>query len=294
MSRSQLRGVIAAVATPVTAGLEPDLERFVTLCRSLLDDGCDGLNICGTTGEATSLTVAQRLAIMQAAARSLPTKRMMVGTGAAALGDAVLLSKRAAELGFAGALLLPPFYYKGVAEAGVIDYVAAVVGATEAAPIDLYLYNFPALSGVAYSVGLVAALCERFGSRITGLKDSSGNLDYAREVAALVPGFSVFPSNEATLLEARAGAFAGCISGSANVNAAYCARAFLHGDENALEVAVRIRAAASRKPLIASVKALLAHRFSDPAFERVMPPLTVLAAADRESLLRDFDACAAL
>src|SRR5690242_2989216 len=102
----RLKGVIAAAATPIRDDLEPDLDRFVALCRWLIDEGCDGLNICGTTGEATSFSLKQRMAIMSAAAeKGVPLARLMVGTGAAAVGDAVALTRHAAELGFAGALL---------------------------------------------------------------------------------------------------------------------------------------------------------------------------------------------
>jgi 4-hydroxy-tetrahydrodipicolinate synthase len=286
VQRSELRGVIAAAATPITPQLEPDLERFVALCRFLLESGCDGLNICGTTGEATSFTLRQRMAIMSIAAASLPLDRLMVGTGAASLGDAVALTRHAAELGFAGALLLPPFYYKGVAEDGVFRYVERITEVTADAPVDLYLYNFPALSGVEYGVRLVTRLCAALGSRIAGLKDSSGDLGYAAQVAAISPELRVFPSNEAVLLRARSGEFAGCISASANVNASYCAKAFREDDGAALATASQIRALLSRKPLIASVKGALAWRMRDPAYESVMPPLSPLRAAERDELVQ--------
>src|SRR6202022_5153041 len=106
----------------------------------------------------------------------------------------------AAELGFAAALLLPPFYYKGVADDGLVAYVEAIVAATESRPIPIYLYHFPALSGVAWHVGLVARLVSGIGHRIGGLKDSSGGLGFARAAAAGAPGFAGFPSNEAALL----------------------------------------------------------------------------------------------
>src|SRR5687767_8864006 len=93
-----LSGVIAAAATPITPEGEPDLTRFVALARWLLDTGCDGLNICGTTGEATSFSLRQRMAIMDAAAGKLPLARIMAGTGAAALSDAVDLTRHAASL----------------------------------------------------------------------------------------------------------------------------------------------------------------------------------------------------
>ncbi len=282
---TSLSGVIAAAATPISESLEPDTERFVTLCRTLLDQGCDGLNVCGTTGEATSFSTAQRTAVMEAAASALPLSRLMVGTGAAALADTIALTQKAADLGFAGALVIPPFYYKDVSDDGMLALFARLVAATADKPIDLYLYNFPALSSVPYTPDLVSKLRERFGSRIVGLKDSSGDLDYAKAIAAL--GLRVFPSNEAVLLKARAGEFAGCISASANVNPEYCARAFRDGDEAALATATKIRALVSRKVLIASVKVVLAHRMGDAAFEAPMPPLTPLSSEDRRQLIED-------
>jgi 4-hydroxy-tetrahydrodipicolinate synthase len=287
MSNRGLRGVIAAAATPITNEDQPDLPRFVALCRRLLDNGCDGLNICGTTGEATSFTVAQRMAIMDAAAAVLPLDRLMVGTGAASIGDAITLTKHAAERGFAAALVLPPFYYKNISDDGIVQLFARLVAATADRPIPIHLYNFPALSGVEYSPTLVQRLREKFGNRIAGLKDSSGNLDYAAKIVAISPELRVFPSNEAVLLKARAGEFAGCISASVNVNSELCARAFHSGDEAALERATKIRALVSRKPLIPSVKAVLAFRLQDPAYRAVLPPLTKLSEADNSQLIGD-------
>lgn len=282
-----LQGVIAAAATPITPNLEPDLSRFVPLCRRLLDSGCDGLNICGTTGEATSLTVAQRMLMMGAAARELPLERLMVGTGAAASGDAVALTLRAAELGFAAALIIPPFYYKQVSEDGIVRLFAMIAAATARQAIPLYLYNFPALSGVTYTPNLVSRLLGEFGDRIAGLKDSSGDLDYAKRIAALSPRLRVFPSNESVLLAARAGEFAGCISATANINSEFCARAFHAGDKGALAAATKIRTLLSTKPLIASVKAMLAHKLNEPAYEAVLPPLTPLSDADKDRLVAE-------
>jgi hypothetical protein len=104
-----LSGVIAAIATPIDEDGAPDLERAVKLARYLLDNGCDGLNVLGTTGEATSFSLAERKAVMDAyKTNGLPLDRLMVGTGAAAVSDAVALTRHAADLGFAGALVLPP------------------------------------------------------------------------------------------------------------------------------------------------------------------------------------------
>jgi 4-hydroxy-tetrahydrodipicolinate synthase len=286
----KLKGVIAAVATAVDPGGEPDCARSTALARHLLDNGCDGLNVLGTTGEATSFSLDQRKRVMSAYRDAgLPLDRLMVGTGAAATADAVALTRHAAELGFAGALVLPPFYYKGVPDDGLVDYVDTIMQATAQKPIPIYLYHFPAQSGLHWTVPLIKRLLGRFGGRIVGLKDSSGDMAYARAAVAIAAGFKVFPSNEVALIEARNGAFAGCISATSNLNADLCARAFHSGDAAALEAAVTIRKLFDGKQLVPGVKALLAHIHRDPAWARVEPPLTPFAATDTAAVVAGYE-----
>jgi 4-hydroxy-tetrahydrodipicolinate synthase len=285
-----LGGVIAAITTAIDRTGAPDGQRSVKLARYLLDNGCDGLNVLGTTGEATSFSVAERQNLMRAyQAAGLPTQRLMVGTGAAALTDAITLTRYAAELGFAGALVLPPFYYKGVPDDGLVAFIEALVDATNDRPIPIYLYHFPANSGLPWTLPVIYRLRERFGSRIAGLKDSSGDMAYARAAAAVGSDFAVFPSTEAALLEARTGAFAGCISATANLNADLCARAWHDGDAGAQESAVTIRKLFDGKPLVAGVKALLAYIHGDPAWAAVKPPLMPFSAADRAAVIAGYD-----
>jgi 4-hydroxy-tetrahydrodipicolinate synthase len=285
----RLSGVIAAIATPVTPALGPDLARFTKLAQHLLDNGCDGLNVLGTTGEATSFSFEQRAGVMRAAAAELDRARLMVGTGAASLAEATALTRLAAELGFAGALVLPPFYYKDIAPQGVLDYLSALIAATKAQPIPIYLYNFPALSGVPYSREIVARLIDAFPDRLAGLKDSSGDMPYARALAKSHPGFAVFPSTEAVLGEARSAGFAGCISATANLNSDLCGQAWRKGDERALERAVAIRKLFDGKPLVAGVKAGLAHIHRDERLTSPMPPLVAWPEAERKWLAGAID-----
>ena len=290
MTASKLQGVIAAIATAVDDKGEPDCARSTALARFLLANGCDGLNVLGTTGEATSFSLEQRKRVMSAyRAAGLPLDRLMVGTGAASVADAIALTRHAAELGFAGALVLPPFYYKGVPDDGLFAYVELIVQATAAEPIPLYLYHFPAQSGLPWHVKLVARLVETFGARIVGLKDSSGDMAYAREATTVAPGFKVFPSTEAVLMEARTGAFAGCISATANLNADLCARAWRGGDTAALDAAVAIRKLFDGKQLVPGVKALIAHIHDDAGWSRVQPPLSVFPAQDRTAVSAAYD-----
>ncbi len=286
-----LRGVIAAIATAIDENGEPDSARSVALARFLLDNGCDGLNVLGTTGEATSFSLEQRCRVMTAYAESrLPLDRMMVGTGAAALADAIALTKHAAALGFAGALVLPPFYYKGVPDDGLVAGIEAIVKATAVQPIPIYLYHFPAQSGLHWHVALIHRLLDCFGERIVGLKDSSGDMAFAREAAGIAPRFCVFPSTEAALLQARSGPFAGCISATANLNADLCARAYRTGDAAALAEAVAIRRLFDGKPLVPGVKALLAHIHHQPQWARVTPPLSPFPASDRAGVVAGYEA----
>lgn len=291
MTTSRLSGVIAAVATAVDARGEPDTTRATALGRFLLDHGCDGLNVLGTTGEATSFSLDQRRRVMSAYHEaSLPMHRLLVGTGAAALADAAALTRHAAELGFAGALLLPPFYYRDVPDDGLLRGLDAIITATASRPIPIYLYHFPALSGVPWHLDLVARIIATFKNRVVGLKDSSGDLAFARAAAALDKGFDVFPSNEAVLGEARSAGFAGCISATANLNADLCARAYRHADAAALAAATAIRSLFEGRPLVPGVKAVLAHIRKDPAWARVMPPLEPFSAAAAAEVAAGYDA----
>jgi len=294
MPQRKLTGVIAAVATAVDETGAPDAARSTKLARFLLDTGCDGLNVLGTTGEATSFSLEQRKAVMTAYKNGgLPLDRLMVGTGAAATADAVALTKHAADLGFAGALILPPFYYKGVPDDGLAAYIGTIVKATAERPIPIYLYHFPSQSGLPWHVKLVARLLDAHKGRIVGLKDSSGDMAYAREAAGIDKDFDVFPSTEACLIEARSGIFAGCISATANLNADLCQRAWSTGDAAALDCAVTIRKLFDGKPLVSGVKATLAHIHNDAGWARVAPPLSAFSAADRAGAVAGYDAARA-
>ncbi len=150
--------------------------------------------------------------------------------------------------------------------------------------IPIILYNNPATcAGVNLEPDTVAKLAEI--PNVVGIKDSSGDMPYARSVVALSKSLDVFPSNEACLLDARKGDFAGCISATANTNAPYCGRAFRDGDETAHKTAVAIRKLFDGKPLVPGVKALTAHILDDDAIAKFLPPFDALKAADRDAVI---------
>jgi 4-hydroxy-tetrahydrodipicolinate synthase len=286
--KKRIRGVVAAAATPVDEHLEPDRGALVEHSRRLLANGCDGLNILGTTGGFASFSVAQRRGVMDALANSdLPLDAMMVGTGGAAFHDTVDLTKRAVERGFAGALVIPPFYYKGVSEDGVFAYFTNLVEAVGANALRLYLYNFPAMSGVAFTPTLVERLLRAFPGIVVGLKDSSNDAVYVAELHRRFPELDVFPSSESVLAAARLAGYAGCISATVNLTSALAARVW-NGDADpngeAQASLAAIRTAISSVPLIPAVHALLGDRYRQAGWSRVPPPLFPLSADERSLL----------
>ena len=285
-----LSGVIVAAATPVGPDGEIDQKRLVNHCRWLLEDGgCDGVNLLGTTGEATSFSVAQRVAAMTSIARSgLPMSRFMVGTGAAALADAVALTKSADELGFAGALLVPPFYYKGLSEDAVARYVQALLDGTGLQRAKLYLYHIPQFSGVPFAISIVERLAEKNPGVLAGVKDSSGDLSYSKDLARRVPGIDVFPSSEGTLATADENGFAGCISATVNVNGAIARDAWrsrgTDAGKQAGAKALAIRETLSKFPLVPAVKWAVSLIHRDPFWRHLQPPLASLGEEQAKAL----------
>ena len=161
--------------------------------------------------------------------------------------------------------------------------------ATAQKPVPIYLYHYPQQSGLHWHVALVKRLLDTFGSRIVGLKDFLGRHELRARGRGDLEKLDVFPSTEAVLLDARAGAFAGCISATANLNSDLCQLAWTKGDKAALDAAVTIRKLFDGKPLVSGVKALLAHIHGDPALARMKPPLAPFSAADRAGAVAGYD-----
>lgn len=283
---TSLSGIFAAAATPVTTECEIDHDRLVRHCRWLLKEGgCDGVNLLGTTGEATSFSVEQRLGAMRAVAESgLPMERLMVGTGAAAMADALRLTQGARELGFSGALLLPPFYYKGIDDESLYAYVARVIEQTATGSFGIYLYHIPQVSTVPYPIAVVERLARDFPGALAGIKDSSGDLDHALQLLARVPSIAVMPGSEILLAKAPEAAFAGCISATTNVNGGVVGRGWKARHSEAgralLAAGVKIRETIAAFPVIAGVKWILSELQDDAGWRHTHPPLRGLTDAE--------------
>src|SRR3954447_25744067 len=128
MAAQPFAGVLVPVLTPFTAAGEPDAGRFIAFCRWLLDQGADGLAIFGTTSEANSMSAGERMDLLdRLVAAGIPAARLMPGTGACSITEAATPNQPAVRHCWGGVLMLPPFYYKGMTDQGVYDFIAAVI-----------------------------------------------------------------------------------------------------------------------------------------------------------------------
>lgn len=285
----RLRGVYAAALTPLKDDLSPDLAALVRHYTWLLANGCDGLAPLGTTGEANSLSVDERLAVIDTLGQSgIPMDRCIVGTGSCALTDAVRLTKRVLDAGGRDVLVLPPFYYKKVTDDGLFASYAEVIQRVGDARLRLYIYQFPQMTGLDLSFDLIGRLIEAFPKTVVGIKDSSGNWPNMEAMCKRFRGFEVFPGSERFLLAALKAGGVGCISATTNVTAPMAAKVYAHwrsDKADALQAELTdVRDILEAFPAIAALKQLLARTTGQASWLNIRPPLMRLPDAQSQAL----------
>lgn len=292
MTETLFGGVNAAVLTPMNADLSVDPDRMAAHCRWLLANGCNGLAVTGTTGEANSLGIEERITLLEAlVSRGIPAAKMLPGTGTTAITDTVNLTRHAASLGCRGALLLPPFYYKNPSDDGLFAYFSEVVQRT-GGDIKIFLYHFPQQAVIGFGLDLIARLLKAFPGVVKGIKDSSGNFDNSRAYAEhfAKDGFEVYAGDDSLLLSMLKVGGAGSITAASNVNCAIGARVYATRDEDAQGTLTATRKAVTSVPLIPGLKSLVARNTGDARWTNIRPPHLKLSEAQQSSLFAAFDA----
>lgn len=292
MTASALTGLWPPVSTPFADDGSVATDKLVAHSRTLLDEGATGLAILGTTSEANSLTVDERRRVIDAHVDGgVDAGRLLPGTGACAVDDVVALSRHTGEIGAAGVLLLPPFYYKGVSDDGLFEFVARVIERCGGSVPRIMLYHIPPMAVVGWSHDLIARLIEAFPEIVVGIKDSSGDVDHTLSLIDTFPDFAVFPGAEVYLLRAMRHGASGCISATANVNARGIVKLLEAKDTpeaDALQEQLKaVRTAVQSRGLIQGNKAVLAARYGDDSWVNVRPPLLPLADAARAALVNE-------
>jgi 4-hydroxy-tetrahydrodipicolinate synthase len=286
-TKPNLSGVFAAALTRQNADGSPDLDGMARHCRWLLANGCDGLAILGTTGEANSFSVAERIAIMESLVEAgIPASVMMPGTGCCAIPDTVTLTKRAVELGAAGVLALPPFYYKGVSDDGLVAAFSDVIERVGDDRLRLYVYHFPQMAGVPIPLGVIEELLKRYPNTVAGMKDSSGDFDNMAGAAKAFPGFEVFSGADDHFLPLLKAGGVGCITACCNIASALLGKLYATwrepGAQALHEQATAVRKVCASYPLVPVLKETMARHTGDDGWRAMRAPVMALSDADAQ------------
>ena len=290
-SSSVLRGVLAPILTPFEDDGSVATDLYLAHAERLLDGGCIGLVPFGTTGEALSVGLMERLEAMLALLEAgIDHRRLLPGIGVTNLSDTCYLAEMATDPGFPGVLVLPPFFYKNVPDEGLFRYFARLVEATEEQETPIYVYHIPQVAGVGVPPAVVRRLRETFPDRIRGIKDSSGDRANLEELLS-IPGLQVYPGQETYLVEALERGAPGCITATANLNAMAISEVVGLWDSGerdharkAMEPVRGFRKTVEGYAPIPVMKGLLARKTGDSRWWNVRPPLLPADPADVEAL----------
>lgn len=288
-----IHGVFSASATPVLDDGTPDHAAFAVHAKALLEEGCDGIALLGTTGEANSFSLAQRQALLdKVIASGIDPQRLLPGTSQTNVADTVTLMRHAVAAGVKATVVLPPFYYKGVSDEGLFRFYAEAIEGVGRDDLRVVLYHIPPIAQVGLSVELVGRLLEAFPGIVVGIKDSSGKLESMQQFASTFADFSVLAGADPFMLPLLKSGGAGCITSSSNLIGRHLRVVFDHWHEP--ENAARVDAAQARinawRDLsnayvqLPTIKAMLAKRRNHPGWTRVRPPLVELTPAELDTV----------
>ena len=281
-SRNGFQGIWPAMLTPLDAQLNIDHPKLAAHALSLIRSGCGGVTIFGTTGEGPSFSLQERKqAVEQLIANGVPAERIMVSTSCTAITETLELTRHAVDLGVHGCLVLPPFFFKGISDEGILNGYVQIIEGVHQKDWRLYLYHIPQVIGVHLPHSVIAELLKRYPGIVAGIKDSS--CDRAHSVAlaqAFMPPLTVYVGFEPDLPTMGPMGSTGAISGLANFLPRIVHRMVLEPtasstahDEQRVQTILDLLKPHSLMPALKSVMATL-HK--DTSWLRVRPPLVAM------------------
>lgn len=294
-----VHGVFCASATPVTETGAPDHAAFAAHCKALVEEGCDGIALLGTTGEANSFSLSQRQDLLESViAAGLDPQRLLPGTSQTNVPDSITLVKHAVEAGVKACVVLPPFYYKGVSDEGLFRFYAELIEGVGSNDLRIILYHIPPIAQIGISLELTARLRETFPGVIIGVKDSSGKLESMQAYANAFENFSVLAGADPLMLPLLRSGGAGCITSSSNLIGKHLRVVFDNWFDPAQSTTVdaaqeRVNAwrdLSNSYVQLPTVKAMLARRRNHAGWTRVRPPLVELNADEIATVWSKMDA----
>ena len=283
-----------AVLTPFDSNYSCDVERLSAHCRDLLDQGCDGVALFGTTGEGPAVGALDRKRTLDALLDGgFPHERLMVSASAATLPESVDLARHATRSCGCPVLIMPPFLFRdGIGDEGVFRYYATLLDRISEPSLRVILYHIPGVSGVPLRPPVIRRVLERYPDIIVGIKDSGGDWDYTEELIRRFSHLAVFTGSEMHIHLSLRQQGAGTICGLGNVIAPLL-RMFadapgLTERRRLLPWIQRADTIMSRGPFVACLKAWMASQHGDPHWNRLLPPMSSLITRDAQRVSNDF------
>ena len=281
---SKIKGVYAASMSVINKDLTLDIKKTIEHAEMVIDQGCHGMAIFGSTGQAQLIPVAEKINLLNQLSISKYKEKYLIGTGLNSLGETINLMRVAKSLDFNKFLIMPPAYYKYGDEDAISFYTKIIEALPES---EIVLYNFEKLCGYKFSIECVEELVKRFPEQIIGVKDSSYNLFENLKL----DNFSILPGSESKLLKGLELGCSGIITATCNVTSELARKVyddFITGnDQTVNQKLCDVRNSFEKYNLISGLHTYYSKH--NQFYENVLPPLNILNSQDEKELMENLE-----
>ena len=281
---SEINGIYAASVSILDRNLRLDISKTIKHAENLIDQGCHGVAILGSTGQAQLISLEEKIKLIEELSKSKYKKNFIVGTGFNSLSDTILLMKKSQSLGMKKFLIMPPAYYF-YKDKDVINFYNKII--ENISDCKIILYNFEKLCGYKFSIECVETLAKKYPKQIIGVKDSTYNLYENLNI----DNFSILPGSEIKLLKGLELGCSGIITATCNVTANLSRKVYddfkNNKDQKYNEKLCNVRAAFDKYNLISGIHSFLSD--SDNCFKNILPPLSLLDSKEKEKLFEELN-----
>ena len=279
---NEIKGIFAASMSILDKNLTLDLNKTIIHAENLIDQGCHGVAIFGSTGQAQLISVSEKISLLNNLSSNKYNDKYIIGTGLNSLGETINLMKIATSLGFDKFLIMPPAYYN-YGDNEVIAFYSKIIDKIPKSKI--ILYNFEKLCGYKFSISCVEELAKKFPNQIVGVKDSSYNLYENLKIE----NFSILPGSELKLLKGLEIGCTGIITATCNVTASLARKVyddfFAKKEQTHNEKLCNVRKVFDQFDLISGLHSFLMQ--DNKIYENILPPLSLLNSSDKKKLIED-------
>ena len=281
---TEIKGIYAASLSILDKNLALNIEKTIDHAENLINAGCHGVAIFGSTGQSQLISVSEKIQLINELSKSQFNEKYIIGTGLNSLSETINLMKISKSLNFKNFLIMPPAYYK-YGDEDVLNYYSKII--EQIPECRIILYNFEKLCGYKFSKECVENLVKKFPKQIVGVKDSSYNLFEKLKIR----NFSIFPGSEGKLLKGLKIGCSGIITATCNVTAPLARKVYddfyNNKSQTVNEKLCSVREVFDKHNLISALHTFMSKK--DKIFENILPTLSLLSEKDKKKLFEDLD-----